>query len=137
MPLVRISVHDHVPANTRRLLADCVYDAMRSTLNIPENDRFVVVTAHPEGELFIDPGFMGVERGLGFVLIHVTLRKGRSPEVKQAFYAEVARLLGERASILPDDIMIVLSENDLADWSFGRGEAQYLLHPPAGAVPAK
>jgi 4-oxalocrotonate tautomerase len=130
MPLVRISVYDSMPAPTRRIIADAVYDAMRATLNIPEGDRFIILTAHPPDELFIDPTFMGMHRTSNFVLIHATIRRGRSTEIKQAFYKETAHLLHERATIDPDNLMIVVSENDLADWSFGRGEAQYVLSPP-------
>jgi phenylpyruvate tautomerase PptA (4-oxalocrotonate tautomerase family) len=117
-------------AATKRIVADAVYDAMRATLGIPEGDRFIVLSAHSHDELFMDPAFMGMNRTIGFVLVHATIRRGRSTEIKQAFYKEISRLLHERASIDPDNIMIVLSENDLADWSFGRGEAQYVLHPP-------
>jgi 4-oxalocrotonate tautomerase len=130
MPLVRISVYDSMTAATKRIVADAVYDAMRATLGIPEGDRFIVLSAHSHDELFMDPTFMGMNRTNGFVLVHATIRRGRSTEIKQAFYKEISRLLHERASIDPDNIMIVLSENDLADWSFGRGEAQYVLHPP-------
>ena len=130
MPLVRISVYDSMPAPTKRIVADAVYDAMRATLGIPEGDRFIILSAHSHDELFVDPTFMGMNRTNGFVLVHATFRRGRSTEIKQAFYKETARLLHECASIDPDNIMIVVSENDLADWSFGRGEAQYVLNPP-------
>lgn len=130
MPLVRISVHQHVDAAKRRILADAAYDAMRTAFGIPEGDRFIVVTAHGEGELFIGQDFMGMNRTEGYTLVHVTLRKGRTPELKQAFYAELTKLFGERAGIAPDDVMIVLSENESADWSFGRGEAQFLAPKP-------
>lgn len=130
MPLVRISVHAQVDAAKRRILADCAYDAMRASIGIPEGDRFVVVTAHGADELFIAPGFMGMQRTEGYTLVHITLRRGRAPELKQALYAELAKLLEERAGIAPDDVMIVLSENESADWSFGRGEAQFLAPKP-------
>ena len=101
MPLVRISVFEKTDAETRKTLAAAMYDAMRSTLGIPENDRFVVLTAHPQEELTIDPHFMNAQRTEDFVLVHVTLRRGRSVETKQSFYKEVARLFEERASIAP------------------------------------
>jgi phenylpyruvate tautomerase PptA (4-oxalocrotonate tautomerase family) len=134
MPLVRISVYDKMSAGKRRAIAASVYDAMRATLGIPENDRFIIVSGHSADDLSIDPQFMGMQRTEEFVLIHVTLRAGRSVEAKQSFYSEVARLLEERAGIRPDDVMIVLSPNALDDWSFGRGEAQYVLNPPPGAA---
>lgn len=133
MPLVRISVSDKMAAEKRKQLPQAAYDAMRAAIAIPENDLFVVLTPHAEGELVVDPHFMEVQRTEDFVLVHVTLRRGRTVETKQAFYREVARLFGERAGIAADNVMVVLSENELADWSFGKGEAQYILNPPAGA----
>jgi phenylpyruvate tautomerase PptA (4-oxalocrotonate tautomerase family) len=133
MPLVRISVGEAVASEKRRLLADAVYDAMRATIGIPEGDKFVVLTAHAEQELIADPHFMGMQRTNEFAVVHITLRRGRTTEKKQALYHEIAKLFDERAGIAPDNVMIVLTENDLDDWSFGRGEAQYVLNPPAGA----
>ena len=137
MPLVRISVFEEMAAERRLMIAASVYDAMRLTLGIPEGDRFIVLSARPQDELIVDPSFMQMHRTSDFVLVHVTLRRGRSTETKQSFYKEAARLLAVRANIAPDNIMVVLTENDLADWSFGRGEAQYLLNPPAGAQTTK
>ena len=133
MPLVRISVGEALTRERRRLLADAVYDAMRATIGIPEGDKFVVLTSHDGDELVADPHFMDMLRTNEFVLVHITLRRGRSTEKKQALYREIAKQFEERAQIAPDNIMIVLSENDLDDWSFGRGEAQYVQNPPAAA----
>jgi 4-oxalocrotonate tautomerase len=131
MPLVRISVFESMVAERRQAIAAAIYDAMSATIGIPEGDRFIVLSAHPQEELIVDRSFMQMQRTEDFVLIHITLRRGRSVETKQSFYKEVARLVQERAKIEPDNVMIVLAENDLADWSFGRGEAQYVLNPPA------
>ena len=130
MPLVRISVSNTVSAERRKQIADSIYDAMRATLSIPEGDRFVVLTAHTQDELIADPHFMKMQRTDEFLIVHVTLRQGRSTEIKQSFYKKVAQLLNERANVDPDNVMIVLTENGLDDWSFGRGEAQYVLNPP-------
>lgn len=126
MPLVRISVHDTMAPERRRKIPHAVYDAMRATIHIPENDLFVVLTAHAEGELVVDPHFMGMDRTADFTLVHITMRHGRTLEMKQALYAEITRQLHACAGIAGDDVMIALSENELADWSFGRGEAQYV-----------
>ena len=126
-----------MPVDKRGKLPLAVYDAMRETIGIPERDLFVVLTAHLEGELVIDPEFMAMQRSGDFVLVHITLRRGRSTETKQALYRRIAHLVKERAGVEPDDVMIVLSENELDDWSFGRGEAQYVSNPPAGAPKAE
>lgn len=133
MPLVRIAVGEAVKPEKRELLAGAVYDAMRATIGIPEGDKFVVLTVHAGGELIADPNFMGMKRTDEFAVVQITLRRGRSTEKKQALYREIAALFEQRAAIVPDNVMIVLTENDLDDWSFGRGEAQYVLNPPAGA----
>lgn len=137
MPLVRISVFHEMAAERRLRIAAAVYDAMRLTLGIPEGDRFIVLSAHLQDELIVDPNFMQMGRTSDFVLVHPTLRRGRSIETKQSFYEEAARLLEISANIAPDNIMVVLTENELADWSFGRGEAQYLLNPPDGTQTTK
>jgi phenylpyruvate tautomerase PptA (4-oxalocrotonate tautomerase family) len=110
---------------------------MRETIAIPEKDLFVVLTAHLQGELVVDPAFMAMERSNDFTLVHITLRKGRSTEAKQALYRRIAQLAKERAGVEPDDVMIVLSENDSSDWSFGSGEAQYVSNLPTGASTMK
>lgn len=126
MPLVRISVFEQLAAEKRQTVAAAVYDAMSAVLGIPDGDRFIILTAHPQSELIVDPHFMKMQRTADFVLVHITLRRGRSTEKKQAFYKEVAQRVGEQAGIAPDNVMIVLTENDLDDWSFGKGEAQYV-----------
>ena len=126
MPLVRISVFEQLAAEKRQAVAAAVYDAMSAVLGIPDGDRFIILTAHPQSELIVDPHFMKMQRTADFVLVHITLRRGRSTEKKQAFYKEVVERVGEKAGIAPDNVMIVLSENDLDDWSFGKGEAQYV-----------
>jgi phenylpyruvate tautomerase PptA (4-oxalocrotonate tautomerase family) len=85
-----------------------------------------------------DPNFMGMQRSADFVLIQIFLSRGRNTETKQALYRRIAERLAEAPGIRPDDVMTVLTEVGLEDWSFGRGEAQYVLHPPAWArkVPA-
>jgi 4-oxalocrotonate tautomerase len=126
MPFVRISVTDKMPIDKRQELPKVVYDAMRASINIPESDLFVALHAHGEGGLVADPKFMGMQRTANFTLVHITLRRGRTVEMKQKLYREIARLAEERAGIAPDDVMIVLSENGPEDWSFGKGVAQFV-----------
>jgi phenylpyruvate tautomerase PptA (4-oxalocrotonate tautomerase family) len=76
---------------------------------------------------------MGMQRSAEFVLIQIFLSRGRTTEVKQALYRRIAELLALSPGIRPDDVMIVLTEVGLDDWSFGRGEAQYVLNPPEWA----
>jgi phenylpyruvate tautomerase PptA (4-oxalocrotonate tautomerase family) len=108
-------------------MADALYEAMRETIGIPENDRFIVLDEHDASTLHIDPGFMGIERGPGAMVIEITLRRGRTDEKKQALYRRITERLQQAAGVRPEDVVIVLRENESADWSFGNGVAQYIV----------
>lgn len=45
---------------------------------------------------------------------------------KVAFYRRLAEKLRTDCGISPDDLIVSLVENSDADWSFGRGRAQFL-----------
>lgn len=134
MPIVRISLPSGKPAAYRTAVSNQVYEAMRETLEIPEGDRFQVITEHNNAQLIADPNFMGMQRSADFILIQIFLSRGRTTEAKQALYRRIAERLASSPGVRPDDVMTVLTEVGLDDWSFGRGEAQYVLHPPAWAT---
>jgi hypothetical protein len=49
--------------------------------------------------------------------------------MKKALYRDIVASLGRDPGLRPHDMLIVLVENDLVDWSFGNGEAQCLRQP--------
>jgi 4-oxalocrotonate tautomerase len=126
MPFVRIDLPRGKSAEQKRAIADVVYDSLRATMNVPEDDRFQVIAEHGPDGLLIDPSYMGIARSAGALLIQVTLSAGRTVEMKQAFYKAVADGLHVRAGVRPEDVMINLVEVTRADWSFGNGVAQYV-----------
>jgi len=130
MPLVRISLKKGRSPEDRRAIADCVHTALVEAVGIPVDDRFQVVTEYSSdgvgSELFYDAHYLGIERSDGIIFVQVFLRKGRAVETKQAFYLRLVDLLTERVRARPEDVLITLSENDSADWSFGNGIAQYV-----------
>jgi 4-oxalocrotonate tautomerase len=62
-------------------------------------------------------------------MIRMTLSAGRTTEAKSAFYRRLAELLTERIELRPEDLAVVLVENQRTDWSFGRGQASYVVIP--------
>ena len=125
MPLVRIELTEGKPQDYRSALAEAVYQAMRTTLNVPEHDRFIVVTQHPPGELDVTPSYLGIEYSADIVLVQVTLNGGRTVEMKQAFYRAVADGMQAATGMRREDVFISLVEVVKENWSFGNGEAQY------------
>jgi phenylpyruvate tautomerase PptA (4-oxalocrotonate tautomerase family) len=125
MPLIRIDVPATLPAESWRDAVDVVYEALLSEFNVPEHDRFAVVTAHPPAGLQVDPSYLGIERSENAVVVQVTLNAGRDVALKRAFYAAVATGLQARVGIKRSDVVISLVEVPPENWSFGDGVAQY------------
>lgn len=125
MPLVRISHRAGVTEAYQQALSDGVQEALESTVNVPAHDRFHILTEHASG-LIADPHYLGIERTREWVAIQITLRQGRTVAMKQALYRRIVDNLAEKPGLRPADVLICLVENDLADWSFGNGEAQYV-----------
>jgi 4-oxalocrotonate tautomerase len=124
MPLVKVSAPAHLSEERIRSLLDAVHDALVATCDVPRADRFQFVTRYGDDHRVIDPTFPDLQRSADASVIEVTLRRGRTDAQKRALYRQtvdgaVAR--GWRT----DDIMIALTENTLADWTFGAGIAQY------------
>ena len=126
MPLVRIDLPHTIEPERRSLIGDIVYRAMAHVLNVPDGDKFQVVTAHGADSLRIDPAYLGIDRSADAFIIDITLNAGRSVELKQRFYATLVEWLAGEAKVRPQDVTIVLTEVAKENWSFGNGVAQYV-----------
>ncbi|NUT60976.1 tautomerase family protein [Herbaspirillum sp. C9C3] len=127
MPLVRISLLRGKSRAYRSAIADNVYEALRESFNVPEDDRFMVITEHDPEELVFSRSYMGMARTDDFVLIQLTVSNTRTQAQKNALYARIVERLQQNPGIGPDDVMISLVEGDKGNWSFGRGLAQYVI----------
>lgn len=125
MPLVRIDLVSGKSSEYRTALADEVYKAMTGAMNVPENDRFMVINEHKDDNLVADPAYLGIQRTRDVVFVQITLNAGRTVEVKKAFYAQLADGLAGRINLRKEDLFISLVEVPKESWSFGNGAAQY------------
>jgi phenylpyruvate tautomerase PptA (4-oxalocrotonate tautomerase family) len=129
MPLVRIELVRGRSQEWIAALGAAVHAAMVEVLGVPQRDQFRVVTEHERGRLHYSRDYLDVERSDGFVLVEIALSAGRSTEVKQQFYRRAAELVAAGTGLRKEDLMIVLIENQRDCWSFGAGEAQYVVLP--------
>ena len=125
MRLVRIDLRQGKPPGYRAKIGDMVYRAMRETINMPEHDRFQVITDHPADGLVFDPSYLGINRTDDVVFIQITLNAGRTLDQKKALYARIAELLAKEPGVRLEDVLINLVECAKEDWSFGNGIASY------------
>jgi 4-oxalocrotonate tautomerase len=125
MPLTRISLRRGKPAAYRRAVADNVYAAMRETFEVPDDDRFMVVSEHEETNFMYGRRYLGIDRSDDLLIIQLTVSNTRTVEQKKALYRTIVQRLAKDPGVRPQDVLISLVEVGKENWSFGNGEAQY------------
>ena len=126
MPLVRTSLLQGTTPEYRKAISDGVHRAMIEALQVPEDDRFQVITEHLPGGLIYNKEYLGVAHTDRVVFVQITLSAGRKPPQKRKLYKRMAELLKESPGLDPAELIINLVEVVWENWSFGNGEAQYM-----------
>lgn len=125
MPLIKVDlIQGRSDAEIRQLL-DTVHEAMVEAFAVPVTDRYQCVTQHRPGEMILQDTGLGFTRSDKVVLLTVVSRP-RTPAQKQTFYRLLSEKLEKTCGVGPDDLMVSMVINSDADWSFGRGRAQFL-----------
>src|SRR5258708_28351953 len=104
MPLTRISLRRGKTADYRRALMDQVYEAMRETFDVPEDDRFLVVSEHDEGGFSFGRSYLGIDRSDDLIVIQITANNTRTLEKKKALYKRIAERLAASPGVRPQDL---------------------------------
>ncbi len=126
MPLVRIDINKNASAERVRVISSAIYNAMVEVANVPQHDKFQIITRHADDEMiYPEEGYLGIGYTPEIVIIQVTWVRGRSIEIKKNFYRKIVDEIHEKAGIRKEDIFISLVEANREDWSFGNGEMQY------------
>ena len=125
MPLVRINLVKGKPAAYRKQIGEIVYNAMREAINVPENDKFQIITEHAADEINTADSYLGNSYTQDIMLIQITLNAGRTVEMKKALFKRIADDLHDRLKVRREDVVINLVEVAKENWSFGGGIAQY------------
>ncbi|MFC4765610.1 tautomerase family protein [Dyella koreensis] len=126
MPLVRIALRRGKSPQYLAVLRNGIYRAMRESFNVPENDRFILISQHDADEFDYDPNYLGIARTDNLVIVQIACNNTRTVEQKQAFYQRMAEVLAEEPGLRPEDLFINLLETAKENWSFGNGIAQYV-----------
>jgi 4-oxalocrotonate tautomerase len=126
MPLARVSLRRGKPATTRKAILEGVYQALRETFNVPEGDRFMILTEHDHDDFVYDPNYLGIQRSDDLVYIQLTVSNTRPTAQKQELYRRIVAKLTENPGLRPEDVFINLVETLPENWSFGNGVAQYV-----------
>ena len=65
MPLVRIALRRGKSPAYLAALRNGIYRAMREAFDVPENDRFILISQHEADEFDYDAGYLGIARDDG------------------------------------------------------------------------
>lgn len=125
MPLVRIDVQQgRSPAELRKI-ADTVQEVMLDVFAAPPRDRYQIITEHPVGHIIAEDTGLGLDRSDGVMIIQI-FQQGRTAEHKREAYAQLAQRLEAECGVRPEDLIVSVTANEQADWSFGLGRAQFV-----------
>jgi 4-oxalocrotonate tautomerase len=122
----RISLRRGKPAPYRKSILEGVYQALRETFDVPDGDRFMILTEHDQDDFVYDPNYLGIPRSDDLVYVQLTVSNTRPTAQKQELYRRIVEKLTADPGLRPEDIFINLVEVLPANWSFGHGEAQYV-----------
>lgn len=125
MPLTRIALRKGRSADFKRALCDEIYEAMRETFNVPEDDRFMTIDEYGGENFDYGRTYLDIARSDHLVIIQFTVSNTRTVEQKKALFARVCERLVGRLEMRPEDVFINLVETMKENWSFGHGVAQY------------
>jgi 4-oxalocrotonate tautomerase len=126
MPLTRVSLRRGKPAAYRKAILEAVYRAMRESFDVPDEDRFMVISEHDDENFSYSANYLSIERTDDLVLIQLTVSNTRTVEKKKALYRKIVDNLAADPGLRPEDIFINLVEVLPENWSFGHGIAQYV-----------
>ena len=113
MPLVRIDMIKGKSKEYRKTVLECVHNSLEEALGIPGWDRFQRIT-----EIDRD-NFEADGKTDDFMIIELTIFPGRSREQKKRATELITKSLGEKLSIAPADIFIIINEPPLENWGLG------------------
>lgn len=88
-------------------------------MGFPDDDRYQVI--HECEPDCLEYQTRDTER----VMMHLVMRRGRTDDAKNAFYARVVESLACNPGIDPGNVLITITENSDIDWSFQDGVAQF------------
>ena len=125
MPLLVFHVGHQWAGTEVRALLDTAHGAVCEAFDVPDRDRYQVVSRHAPDEWVAQDTGLGIDRSARTVIVQVISRR-RTRAQKERFYALLAERIERDCGVPPADLIGTITENGDEDWSFGYGRAQFL-----------
>ena len=125
MPLVRIDMIEGRSDEELQQLLDTIQACVVDAFGVPDTDRYQIVHEHKPGRMvFLDTG-LGFTRSDRMISIQF-FTSPRTHVEKMTVYKLLAERLEQECGLDQNDLLISAFTNREEDWSFARGEAQYV-----------
>lgn len=125
MPLIQIHLVKGKPAKYIKAICDGIHTALKTAWNIPDNDRFQLVSEYKKAHFHFDKTIWGVKRSNDLIAIYIT-SISRSVAMKKKLYRELVKNLEQNPKVKKEDIFVTIVTVGREDWSFGNGIAQLI-----------
>ena len=124
MPFLRVDAYEGRSKEQVKNLLDAIQRAVLSAFGVPLRDRYQVYQEHSESSFVIQDTGLNIDRTRKAVAISITSRP-RTERQKTDLYTKLIEEL-KTSGIGQNDIVVSITTNGDADWSFGNGRAQFL-----------
>src|SRR5260370_34449493 len=105
MPIVYFDIIRGRTRDQIRALLDSTQAALVEAWEVPERDRFQLITEHSPDEMIIQDRGLGIERSENIVVIHMINRRGeRTRAQKEKLYEFLVRNLKRDCGLDPADV---------------------------------
>lgn len=125
MPLINIHIRKGRTPDQIKVLCDAIHEGMLEAFNVPVRDRYQVVHEHDAHTMIVEDTGLDIPRTHDVIVISVVSRP-RTQEAKLKFHDLVCKHLYAKCGIASSDVVINITSNTDADWSFGYGRAQFV-----------
>jgi phenylpyruvate tautomerase PptA (4-oxalocrotonate tautomerase family) len=125
MPLIRIDAVEGRSQEEIKTLLDAAHRAVLTAFGVPRRDRYQIYQEHRSHCMIVEDTGLGIERSKDVVVFTITSMP-RTLKMKQAFYEELCRELETSCGIKSSDVIVAITTNAEADWSFGLARAQFV-----------
>jgi hypothetical protein len=125
MPLVRFDLIKGRTQEDIENIMKITQDTVVKDFHVDQRDCYQIVTQHESYEMNIMDTGLDIERSQNVLVISITSRPREKSDIEN-FYADLANGLSEKKLVEKNDLVINMTINGDANWSFGFGEAQFL-----------
>lgn len=129
MPIVRISLPNHLKQIEIDNISNSVHQSLVKYFNIPDNDIFHIIDKIEPNCIKYPLEFEGLEHSKNMIFIFLNVVVGRTKEQKQSLFKSIAQKIEKSTSISINDVIILINESHtINNWSLGAGISTTLNH---------